>query len=222
MQIRQLPTARETRENLWQEGYPPALPGRFLMPVYHQVDDLMEGEFAGAIGMELKRVADRMNKTGNHWSMACTMDVMPKAMAVLRRSVMRHVADACQKTHVAEFDLTDVTMSAHLHHHDNESAWFCDAQHENGELDESCRLGFTYFLHSSPVMFTEGLVEFHDGSTIDPKHNRLVFTHPLQRRRVQKTNCYSGELLHGRWSICGRLHGPAPEGYTELAKRLLG
>ena len=148
------------------------------------------------------------------------MDMIPRVMAALRRQIMQHTADACEAVYVAPFDLTNVTMSAQLHHHQCSTPWFCDAS--NDEFDASVRLGFTYFLHSTPVMFTEGAVEFHDGTMIEPKHNRLLFTHPLQRRRVQATNCYSGDLLHGRWSICGTLHGPAPDGYEEMANRLLG
>ena len=222
MQKRRLPTEEETRDNLWQLGHESKLPGRFLVAVRHPVKDLLTAEQAGAIGVEFLRVSDRMYKAGDHWSIDCTMDLMPKMMALLRRRIMEHVPDACQALHVAPFDLTNVSMSAQLHHHQCKTEWFCDASPKPDAFDETIRMGFTFFLHSFPKMFTDGLVEFHDGTTVEPSHNCLLFTHPLQRRRIQETNCYSGDLLHGRWSVTGCLHGPAPDGYGELAHRLLG
>ena len=223
---RKLPTEEQTKSALWQPGHAPALPGRFLVPVYHLVSTVMDDRWAGAVGASLKQHRAEMqwcdDASGRYWQLDNLMNLEPQGMAMLRQKLLSHVADACKAVHVDEFDLTNITMTAQLHHHGCSSAWSTEALDNEGNLDTTRRVAFDYFLHSTPLMFQHGGTEFHDGTCLKPEHNQLMFTHPLQKRCVQSVDCYSNDMLHGRWSIRGHLHGPAPDGYEELAQRLLG
>lgn len=47
-----------------------------------------------------------------------------------------------------------------------------------------------------------------------------MFFHPLQPHRVRPVECWSADLIHGRWAIHGWVLGAPPPGFAERYERL--
>lgn len=195
------------------------LPDRYQPARHHVVDGLMPDEFVSSMGSWLHH---------NRGSLECISEYdgeerysyeLPELeshcelTAPFRARLFDEVEAALQACEVARFEVGRVEMQASLYHHGSHFNWHTDLPGDQHDPDfvayaRSRRLSFCYYLHSTPKMFTGGDLEFLDGTSIEPKTNRLVFFDPAQVHRVTRVESWSaGHALHGRWALSGWLHG---------------
>jgi hypothetical protein len=220
-----------TRKLMQMEPRPAAVPNRFREALLHVVDQALEDEASGRIGQWLYNHRDRLQRGGDehgqHRFNHEILNVEEQAADLilpLRRKLIELMGDdeLMDQLCVPAFDLRHIEMHATLHHHGAHFVWHDDAITSDGELVETRRLSFCYYMHSTPKMFSGGLLEFMDGTTVKPDDNRLVVFHPLQQHRIQQVECWSSHVLHGRWALVGWLHGDPPDGYVERLPEMRG
>lgn len=193
----------------------PVVPTRFRAPLKHVVDDFMPAEFVASFArwaMQHRSEFFRDGDVEGDYSFHYThRDFDTHDLATtFRTKLVAAIPEALGPCCVPEFDLQGVEQFAALFHHGAHEAW-----HDDIDEQHRRRLGFVYTMHSEPRMFTLGDIEFVDGTTVEPKNNRLVFLHPLQQHRTRRVECWSAHVLHGCWTIRGWLLGAPPEGWRE-------
>ena len=154
-------------------------------------------------------------------------DLAPEFASAVRACVQQHREVAQAACCVSEFDLSHIEIYTMLHHHGAVEPWHDDvilSSLEGLPVDvlETRRISFELTLVVEPAMFEGGHREFSDGKAIAAVHNQLVFWHPAQVHRIRPVECWNSAALHGRWSVRGYVHGPAPDGWKDkmLALRL--
>lgn len=218
-----------TRKAFASRPREPIVPARFREALHHVVDDAMPEEFAGKLGewlhehrASLAPVGDAAGKVEFGYALA-NVDSRSDLFASLRKRIANAVGDedVLEACCVAPFELDGIDMHAMLRHHGGHQSWDTDAIGTDGQPAVSRRLVWAYYVHSDPRMFSGGEREFVDGTTVEPKHNRLHFWHPAQRSRVRQVECWSAHVLHGQWSIVGTVTGEAPQGWAKRLASLL-
>lgn len=205
------------------ESEPALVPHRFRRPLHLVLDGAVSPKFESAVGpwlharrLNFWRAGDEQGEGRFAWEMEHVDQADPELFAELRRTVIEKLPEALEACVVPEFDLEGVEMHASVYHHGSHYAW-----HEDLEGPEDRRrLAFAYYLRTEPTMFKGGELEFLDGTTIEPESGRLAFWHPLQAHRVRPVECWSADLIHGRWAIYGWLLGAPPPGFAERYQRL--
>lgn len=142
--------------------------------------------------------------------------------AVIRSKVTEHLEAACAACVVSPFDLQRIDLWGALHHHADCEPWHDDAMLDATEVAVTRRISWAITMHSDPKMFDGGHLEFADGTKVEPRHNQLVFWHPVQQYRVAPIECYASRALHGRWSVRGWVHGVPPDGWADKVLALRG
>lgn len=210
------------------EPLPALVPGRFRSPLMHVVDDALPANVATDLGAALYNRRQNLTLLGDDdsefgWHDPAFADAHPDIAATVTRRIVAALDAACAACAVPAFDLQRVELSAVLRHHGGRDAWHDDVGSDYADraaLHLTRRLSVALFLSTEPVMFRGGAVEFANGTTIEPKHNRLAFWHPAQQHRVQPVECWSAHVLHGRWTIQGFVHGAPPDGWADRLARL--
>ena len=210
----------------------PVVPDRLREPIKHHVDDAMPAKFAADVGLWLHNNKDKFVRGGDdegvsrfNYELTDVDNYTPVDMLtqfkqkLIATATSPEVLDALC---VPEFDLRFVETHATLYHHGSHFDWHDDAPGPDGDLVPSRRISFCYYMHADPKMFSGGELEFLDGSTVEPKNNRLSLFHPMQQHRVRRVECWSSQFLHGRWALMGWLHGDAPEGWVNRLPKLRG
>lgn len=210
----------------------PVVPTRLREPLYDVTDEFMPEAFAANLGGWLHQNRDRFVRGGDpegkqrfNFELLNVDDYAPAELfAPFKKALIEKASepDVLEALCVPEFDLRLVETHATLYHHGSHFDWHDDAPSPEGQLVESRRITFCYYMHAEPAMFAEGELEFLNGETVAPKNNRLVLFHPLQQHRVRRVECWSAHFLHGRWALTGWLHGDAPDGWLERVPQLRG
>jgi len=212
------------------DAVPPVVPNRFREPIYHVIDDAVDGRVAEELGQWLYFNRDKLNRVGDDAGEYLFAFEMPsKALddAPGLSDVRKRLAgiatdkDVLTKLCVPEFDPSVAEIAADLVHHRGHRAWTHDAVTLDGEVAATRRIAFALHLHSDPRMFTGGDIEFGDGTTVEHKANRLVLWHPCQTYRVRRVECWSAHVLDGRWSVFGWIHGPSPAGWADRVREIM-
>lgn len=182
------------------------LPARYRRPRFMTWDEVMPHEWLGEVGEWMNHARGRFRQGGDGqgrfgWELVNVADDLP-AIADLKGAVLDRMDDALLKTEVAPFEVAEVEAHATLYHHGGRFESHVDV----GEGVESRRLAFALYLHTSPRMFSGGELEFPDGTTVEPRNNRLVIYDPTQRHAIRRVECWSADFLHGRWAVSGWLH----------------
>lgn len=205
----------------------PTTPRRYRRALYHLRDGFMPDDFADPLGAWFEQNWQTMEPVGDgvaRWLFEIPYfdQHYPEVRRFTSRllDVVDEAAAACRVP--AEFPVQRVELHAVLFHHRGFAGWHTGARGPEGAFEPTRRLAFAYFLHSEPKLFDGGELEFQDGTRIEPVTNRLVLLHPLQRQQTTPVRCWSPEMLHGRFALTGWIHGPAPEGYLDLARDLTG
>ena len=211
----------------------PLVPNRFREPLYHVIDDVVDESVAAKLGRwfcdhrhELSRGGDEFGNSRWNFEM---LDVdrfaeVADAIKPIKKKLIELASDATllDKLAVPEFDLRHIETHATLYHHGSHFNWHDDAPGPDGGLVPTRRITFTYYMHTEPKLFSGGELEFIDGTTVEPKNNRLVLFHPIQQHRVRPVECWSSHVLDGRWALVGWLHADAPDGWLERLPKLRG
>ena len=220
---------KATVEALASTETPPIIPSRLRSAIFHVVDDVMPEEWAGAMGDWLFQQRTKMNRCGDEDGRHAYFygirgidesTVDPELMGGFRKVLLSKLSDALPEICVPDFDLTDLECNASLFHHGHHCSWHDGVTSHDGSIATTRRVSFSYFMHSPEKMFSGGEMEFMDGSKIEPKHNQLVFWHPIQQTRILPVECWSAHVLHGRWELHGWLHGNPPDGWVDKLTKL--
>lgn len=219
-----------TRDLYAAQPKPPVVPHRFREALVATIDDAIDEEAAGALGQwfaehrgSLRRVGDEQGTFRFHFETnELDADAPAQLLAPLRARLMKVDAALLDKLCVPEFDVRGVEMRASLFHHGSHYEWHDDVLDEDDEVATDRRVAFALTLHTPTPMFSGGELEFLDGSTVAPRHNRLTLWHPVQRHRVRAVECYSAHVMHGRWAVEGWLLGDAPDGWEERLPAIRG
>jgi len=208
---------------------PPVVPGRFMTPLVHVVDDAMPAEWVSELGKwffahraQFYRGGDEEGLQRFCWELPELDKLAPDLVAPFRKRLVDAIEPALEPCRVPAFDLRFVEVTATLYHHGSHFTWHDDVPGYDGEVVPSRRLTFCYYLHTEPKMFKGGELEFLDGTTVEPKNNRLVLFHPVQQHQVRRVECWSSHVLHGRWALMGWIHGDPPAGWLDKLPRLRG
>jgi hypothetical protein len=182
------------------------LPARYRSALCHEIRSAMPKSWAGDFGEWLHANRRLLVRGGDpegvvrfNYELA-DLDRFCDLLSPFKKMLTEAIPDALGPCGVTEFGLRSVECHATLHHHGSHCDWHTDTDPEQ-------RLAFTYHMHSHPKMFAGGQLEFPDGTKIEPNDNTLVLFHPHQPHRINRVECWSGELLHGRWAISGWLLG---------------
>lgn len=196
----------------------PALPERYRAARFTMFDNVMPAEWAGATGEWLHSQRGLFSRGGDdgrgrfNWELL-DVDELYVPITSLKAAITTRISEAVKNVGVADFDLEYIECHATLYHHGSHFIWHTDHEGYNGDLAVTRRLAWCLYLHSSPKMFRGGELEFLDGTTVEPKNNRLVFFDPYQQHRIRRVECWSADFLHGRWALFGWIHGQ-PAGST--------
>ena len=211
----------ETADPVTGSGGKYNIPGRYREAIYTTFADVMPGKWVTDAGQWLynnrksfvrggdPRGVDRFNfelvDVDRHHD-----DINP-----LKKKLTELIPAAVKRLGIPDFDLEYIEMHATLYHHGSHFCWHDDAPGYDGLFVPTRRIAYCLYMHSTPKMFKGGELEFLDGTMLEPDNNSIVMFHPLQQHRIRKVECYSAELLHGRWAFFGWIHGQPPEGYSE-------
>ena len=183
------------------------VPERFRAPVLHTVDSAMPAELVTEFGRRLFDRRDLLVRTGDdgavdyfRWELDQVDAVSADLVASFRRRLLDHF-DAWVGRPLG-FELDAVDLFAALYHHGSHMTW-----HADRSADDPPAVAFAFYMHAEPCMFTGGELEFLDGTTVEPKNNRLVLYGAGQQHRVRPVECWSSHVLHGRWALLGWLRG---------------
>ncbi|HXI82117.1 MAG TPA: 2OG-Fe(II) oxygenase [Verrucomicrobiae bacterium] len=222
-----LPPSSEPVPGFEAEAAPPVIPGRFRRAMVRTLDDAMPEEWVRELGRwlyyhrhALARGGDSAGVERYNFELFEVDKRAPELAAPLRAKILSEIPNALAPCCVPDFDVRYVEMTATLHHHGGHFVWHDDAPGYDGEIVPSRRLSWTYYVHTSPKMFRGGELEFLDGTAVEPRCNRLTMFHPVQMHRVRPVECWSAELLHGRWALMGWIHGDPPPGWVERIPKL--
>ncbi len=191
---------------------PDTTPDRFRAPLLHIIEDAMPHAFAADAGRWLYEHRDQMARCGDDdgvaefmWALRNIDATAPEVFAPLRKRVLDALPTAIGPCKVPPFEPSSFDMASTLFHHGGHANWHrsCGTYES---VSPTIAIGFVYFLHSDPKMFSGGDLEFLDGTAVEPKHNRLVFFAPDQIIRVRPVECWSAHVIHGRWALVGILH----------------
>lgn len=191
------------------------LPERYRHALYHTVDDAMPSEWIADLSdwlyhnrMGFQRGGDV--KGANRFNYEFTdVDEECDLISEFRSALLEHMPEALKPCEVDEFAVNAIECHATLYHHKSHFCWHNDDLGQDGEPVATRRIGFAYYIHSVPKLFSGGQLEFIDGTRIEPDANRLVFFNPHQQHRVTPVECWSKDALDGRWALCGWVHEPA-------------
>ena len=205
------------------ESAPALVPHRFRRPLHLVLDGAVPGKFESAVGpwlhaqrLSFFRAGDEEGQGRFAWEFDHVDQAEPELFAQLRAVIVEKLPEALEACVVPEFELEGVEMHASCYHHAGHYGW-----HEDLEgPDDRRRLAFAYYLRTDPAMFKGGQLEFLDGTTVEPKSGRLAFWHPLQAHRIRPVECWSADLIHGRWAIFGWVLGAPPPDFAERYERL--
>ncbi len=217
-------TAVSTRDNETASEF---IPERYRKPLVHVIDGAMPDDFVDELGRWLYYHRAQFVRGGDTEGVQrfnyelCDLDRhAPELLTEFKRLLAERLTEGCEACGVdPQFELRYTECHATLYHHGSHFCWHDDAPGYDGEFVPSRRLTFCYYVHHEPKMFSGGELEFLDGTTVEPKNNRLVFFHPLQQHRVRAVECWSAHVLHGRWALMGWLHGDPPADYSPAALR---
>lgn len=211
------------------EAGDPVVPNRFRAPLLQVVDHAMPADWLEAIGAWLQehrhrfvRGGDEQGAQRHNWEL-CELDRhCPELVADYRKRVVELYPAALEACAVPAFDLRYVEVTATMHHHGSHFCWHDDAPGYDGNLIPSRRLSHTFYMHTDPKRFEGGELEFLDGTTVEPRNNRMTFFHPIQQHRVRAVECWSSRAIDGRWALIGWIHGDPPPGWVERIPALRG
>ena len=198
-----------------------SIPGRYRDALYKTFLDTMPGEWVTKAGRWLYASGANFTRGGDprgvdRFNYELTdVDKHYDAIGDLKSKLVELFPQALEDIGIPDFDLEYIEMHATLYHHGSHFCWHDDAPGYDGAFIPSRRIAYCFYMHSEPKMFTGGELEFLDGTALTPHNNSIVMFHPLQQHRIRKVECYSAELLHGRWAFFGWIHGQPPEGYSE-------
>lgn len=217
----------DARATYKTEAHDAVVPDRLQRPLVQVIEGFLRGDdrsFEADLGpwlaakrQDFAQVSDDDCMLRMSWYIGGVMEQNPELFRPFKKLVLEAAPDAFDACAVAEFDLTDVTIGVSAYHHGNFYQWHRDSSGP----DDTRRLGFCFFVHTAPKMFKGGEIEFLDGSVITPEHNRLVFYNPLQPHRVAPVECWTPDIMHGRWTVHGWLHGEPPPEYAALYERVV-
>lgn len=215
-------TGVDVRGEIAGEAFEPIVPGRLRKPLALAIENAMGDPWTADVGRWLfEHRASMVVDARSPWRAAYDLidfgAASPDLAAPLRAAVLDRLDEGLEACGIAEFDLVGFDVHASLFHHGGICAW-SDGIHGDDECQR--RIGFELMLQQDPKMFSGGELEFLDGSTIEPRNGLLVFTNPVQTKRVREVECWSMHPIHGRWSIWGWLLGPAPEGWADRVRRM--
>lgn len=220
-----------TREAFAAEPAPAVVPGRFREPLFRAIDDVLPETNVAQIGRWLHEHRGQLERGGDdagalrfHYELPRLDDHCPDLLAPLRKVLVDTTANqtTLDALAVPAFDLRHIEFTATLYHHGSHMTWHDDAPDCTGEVVPSRRVTFAFYMHTEPKLFDGGELEFAEGTTIEPKNNRLVLFHPVQQHRVRRVECWSAQAIHGRWAIMGWIHGDPPAGWLERLPALRG
>lgn len=198
----------------------PAVPERFTKARYHVVEDVMGETFSKNLAqwlyhnrMHMVRGGDEQGESRFNYEFL-DVDEPCEHIAELKAALVQLIPAALEVLRIPAFDLEQIETHATLYHHGSHFIWHDDAPGADGEFVASRRVAYAYYMRQEQPkpMFTGGELEFIDGTVIEPKNNRLCMFYPLQQHRIRQVECYSAEVLHGRWALMGWLHGAPPTG----------
>jgi len=194
-------------------GLQDTLPERYRAPRFAVVDDAMPLEWTGALGSWLQSQAGIFRRGGDAEGRdrfnyeLLEVDELYDPISDLKQDIAGRLDQVVPEVGVDDFDLEYLEVHATLYHHGGHFVWHTDHTGYTGEEVTTRRLSWCLYLHQTPKMFEGGELEFLDGTTVEPKHNRLVFFDPRQQHRIRRVRCWSAEFLHGRWALFGWIHG---------------
>lgn len=185
-------------------GDPVGTPERLRTTRVAVFDDLLEPAFATEAGRWLHHRDDQLVRHGDlpglerfSWELPDVDEACPH-LAPLRAAVLERLAEVDPGLEVEALD-----VHASLHHAGGHAVKMT----RDTDEDPSRRWAWSYFLHTEPVMFSGGELEFLDGKRVDPKTNRLAIYPADVPRRIRRVSCWGREALHGRWAFYGWAHG---------------
>jgi hypothetical protein len=190
-------------------------PARYRHALVHVVPNAMGGEFGQQLGGWFHANRRLFVKGGDgvvrrNYELVNVGDHCPM-LAPFHARLVDEMDKALTACHVDPFDLGLIEVNSTLYHHGARFGWHDDSPGYDGRPEPTRRVSFCYYMHSDPRMFRGGELEFLDGTVIEPANDTLVMFHPLQRHRVRQVECWSCEMLHGRWALMGWVHSlPAP------------
>lgn len=224
-------TESPTRKLMAAEATPAFVPNRFREPLYHVEDDALDERVASGLGRWLHANRDKLIRGGDELGHSRfnyeILDVdrfAAELVAPLKKKLVEVATDSkvLSALCVPEFDLRHTEMHATLYHHGSHFDWHDDAPGIDRELVPTRRITFCYYMHTEPKLFSGGELEFLDGTTVEPKNNRLALFHPIQQHRIRRVECWSAHVLDGRWALMGWVHGDPPKGWVERVPELRG
>lgn len=179
---------------------PDTAPLRYQPARVHAVPEAVPGEFANLLSQWLLFNRDKLEVTGDGvghiYHELRDVDTYCEHLSPVRDAVVRALPDAFDTCRVEPFDLASLDVHAALYHHRSFAKW-------GGHTTPGEVLAYELYLHAAPKMYSGGELEFLDGTTVEPDSGTLVVYDPAQRHRVNPVNCWSHDLLHGRWSLFG-------------------
>ena len=183
------------------------LPPRYREAKVAIFDELMPSEWLADVGQWLFMQRGSFWRGGDeeksfHYELL-NVDELHAPFLLLKKEIVSRLAGALESFSDEPMEISAAWMHASLHHHGSRTDW----QASVDELDEPRIYSFCFFLHSNPTMFSGGEIEFVDGTTVSPGHNRLVIFDARQEHRIRRVECWSAEFLHGRWAVFGWMHG---------------
>ena len=220
-----------TQKLMAAEATPAFVPNRFRDPLYHVEDDALDESVASNIGRWLHHNRDKLTRGGDDYGntrfdyeLWNVDELAPELVAPIKKKLCDIAADPAvlASLSVPAFDLRYIEMHAHLYHHGSHFGWHDDGPSPEGRLVPTRRISFCYYMHTEPKMFSGGALEFLNGTTVEPNNNRLAVFHPIQQHRVRRVECWSAEVLSGRWALSGWIHGDPPEGWVERVPKIRG
>lgn len=203
-------------------------PARLRRPLATVVEDAVAPGIVERLARWLHQHRDRVIRAASRdlrFEVLDFEDLAPDVAASLRRTVLDplELPETLESIGVPEFMPTGVELVPTLLHHGGFRAWGDGWFDAVGNPAPMRRVGFELFIGSaSEPVFKGGEVEFPNGDVVIPRPNRLAVFHPLQWSRTRAVECYSPDMLHGRWSVAGWILGFPPEGWLERVERLRG
>lgn len=203
-------------------------PARLRRPLAMVVEDAVSPGIVERLGRWLHEHRFRVLRAASpepRFEVLNFENLAPDLAGVLRRTVLDplELPETLESIGVQDFTPTGVELVPTLLHHGGSRAWGDGWFDAAGEPAPMRRVGFELFFGSvTDQMFKGGEIEFPNGDVVIPRPNRLAVFHPLQWSRTRAVECYSPDMLHGRWSVAGWILGFPPEGWLERVERLRG
>ena len=204
-------------------------PGRLRRPLadvlgHAATDELLEGlaTWLNTHRTDVVRVHDPAGRPQFGFAVPEFETLAPDLAASARRLILAKMPEALEAIGVPEFEPTGVEFAPTLYHHEGERGWGDGWTDTGGTPVPMRRVAFDLLTVAAQPRFKGGDIEFPNGDVVTALPRRLAFLHPLQAHRIRRVECFSADMLHGRWSLSGWVLGHPPAGWLDRVAALRG